>query len=545
MTPKQFVKAYRRYGSIKGVGRGLGVTYWEARKAYLEARRAHAIMPIRVGAKAREDKKEPLILPTFTQQPVEKPREMTVPREGVKRYLFTAAQNNTPVHAQFLTNLLAYAKQKNAELHVSRFSYHKAGLGASGDKATFDDPQPVENITWAKEVTPYLSDKRLIVAPGLQWCGEMNILPTAVRPLSGLEVYTGTDSGIFPHPKIAMESVPTAYHNEPKFNYTTGACTLHNYIQRKAGLKAQFHHCLGALLVEVDHKGHWWARQIHADADGSFYDLLSATSNGRVWPANRPLAITWGDIHVAELDRTVWEVSRDMGLTLVPEYQFFHDVISFSSQSHHDRQHPHTVYRKWITGGTKVRMEVSGASEFLTGAQIKDCRSVIIDSNHHHHIGRWLEEVNGLNDPSNTEFWIKLNLLVYQSIRQGHEPLYLQLALRAAAGVYAADPYTWLHEDESFLIGPEDCQIECGMHGDYGPNGSRGSALAFARMGHRANIGHTHSARIVDGVYQAGTCQRLPVDWTHGPSSWSHSHILTYANGRRTIITVKDGKWRA
>jgi hypothetical protein len=55
--------------------------------------------------------------------------------------------------------------------------------------------------------------------------------------------------------------------------YTTGACTLRNYINRKAGQVATFHHVFGALYVEVAEDGKWFVRQIMADDSGAFYDL--------------------------------------------------------------------------------------------------------------------------------------------------------------------------------------------------------------------------------------------------------------------------------
>lgn len=104
----------------------------------------------------------------------------------------------------------------------------------------------------------------------------------------------------------------------------------------------------------------------------------------------------------------------------------------------------------------------------------------------------------------------------------------------------------FLHEDDSYVICPDEHGgIECGQHGDLGPNGSRGNIKTFARLGRRTNIGHSHSAGICDGAYQAGTCGELSPDWTHGPSSWSHSHIVTYPNGKRAIITMWNGRWRA
>jgi hypothetical protein len=68
---------------------------------------------------------------------------------------------------------------------------------------------------------------------------------------------------------------------------------------------------------------------------------------------------------------------------------------------------------------------------------------------------------------------------------------------------------------------------------------------AFAKMGRRVNTAHTHSAGIQDHVYTAGTSSLLDMRWNKGPSSWSHSHIVTYPNGTRAIFTIWKGKWRA
>jgi hypothetical protein len=56
---------------------------------------------------------------------------------------------------------------------------------------------------------------------------------------------------------------------------TTGAVTMPNYIRKKAGIKATFHHVVGAVIVAVDSSGAFWCRHIQANSlkDGSFYDL--------------------------------------------------------------------------------------------------------------------------------------------------------------------------------------------------------------------------------------------------------------------------------
>ncbi|KKK55344.1 hypothetical protein LCGC14_3075480, partial [marine sediment metagenome] len=199
-------------------------------------------------------------------------RDIALPAAGkVRRYILTCAQNNTHLNEPVWRNLLALARHYDAAVMVSRFVYDKrTHSNMDKDKFAPGRADPSE-VSWAPEIVPYLCDERVELAPSLVFCGEMNILPTAVRPLSGIEAYTGRKSGIFPHVKVAMESVPSGKYEGTKINYTTGTVTQRNYIQRKAGLKADFHHVYGGLLVEVDGDGNWFARQLNADGEGTIY----------------------------------------------------------------------------------------------------------------------------------------------------------------------------------------------------------------------------------------------------------------------------------
>ena len=101
---------------------------------------------------------------------------------------------------------------------------------------------------------------------------------------------------------------------------------------------------------------------------------------------------------------------------------------------------------------------------------------------------------------------------------------------------YDLSKVKFLKEDESFILH----NIEFGMHGHYGANGSRGTPLAFARMGKRSVTGHTHSIIRIDGHMSSGMFGRLKQNYVHGLSSWSHSGVIVYHNGKRTHITFHD-----
>lgn len=475
-------------------------------------------------------------------------KKLALPRKGqVKRYIFTSAQNNTYIHEAFWQNLTAFAKHVGAVIHVSRFVYNKTAYASFNAKPTTKQSSDYDDTWYDDRLKPYFSDNALQVAPGLVWCGEMNILPTAVRPLSGFETYTGRNSGIFPHAKISLESIVAMAGEGTKFNYTTGAVTLHNYIQRKAGLKANFHHAFGALLVEVDSDGHWYCRHLNATSDGSFYDLTTFVSNGRIKKNQRVEAINWGDTHAVETDETVKSLAwGDGGMLdqLRPKYQLHHDLFSMRSRSHHEDKDCHARFRRHVDGEESVDGEAKHTAHFLNTTLRPFCETVVVDSNHDQHLTRWLRDGDFKRDPVNAQFYLEAQNRFYQAIAERDADFHLLEWVLRERG--ASKKVRFLRQDESFVICPEHGGgIECGMHGDLGPNGARGSLRGLVKLGRKFNVGHSHSAGIFDGGYQAGTSSRLRLDYVKGPSSHSHSHIVTYHNGKRAIVTMYAGKWRA
>lgn len=475
-----------------------------------------------------------------------------LPRKGhVKRYILTSAQNNTHVHAPVWDALLALAEYYDAQIMVGTFTYNHGAYGpASVKRGTCKQDQENKKLWYDPAVKPYIIDNRHLLANHLCWCGEMNILPTAVRPLTGFESYTGRSSGIFPHVKYAMESIATGRKENTKFNYTTGTVTQRNYIQKREGLKAEFHHCYGAVIVEVDGSGNWWLRQLNSTDDGTIYDLDIVVEDGVVYENDRIEAITWGDTHVLMLlDEQVNQCSQHMLDELRPKYQFIHDLMAGSITNHHSKKSLHQRFRNFARSGAwnDLRKEFLGCNDHVREMYRDFCETYIVDANHDRPwIERWLDSREGLDDPKNAIIWLKLNAALYEAMEK--DPFARDFhVLEYACRMLGLEKHmaTFLREDQSFMI--TDGKIECGMHGQLGPNGARGNPNNLSKMGRKANIGHMHKAGIYDGVYVAGVSCDIKSDvwYTRGPSSWSHSHIVTYPNGKRTIITVWDGKYRA
>ena len=561
---KRFAAAYNKHGTVRAAAKRLGLTVGKAaHKRYQRALAANLIEhPGRAGPGPARRTKEELKPVVGGQVRVTRTETLEQPARGrVQRYILTCAQNNTHLNRVVWDNLLALAAHYDARVMVSRFVYDKRGHRGM-DKDTFvgsrrGQANPSE-VTWDPELVPYLADERVTIASGLVWCGEMNILPTAVRPLSGMESYTGRKSAIFPHVKLAMGSVASGKHEATKFIYTTGTVTQRNYIQRKAGLKADFHHCYGGLLVEVDGDGNWFVRQLNADGNSVIHDLDLRVSGGKVTTGHWVEALNWGDIHQIQLDPSIkrinWEVPDSITRTLRPRYQFFHDTLSFVSRNHHEIKNPHEMFKKYVEGQQDVESEVRAVAQFLLGVdKTEPSRLIVVDSNHDNALEKWLREADFRVDPVNAVYYLRASLAKYEAMAREDKDFHLlEWGFRRAwlslstDGKKSLPNLRFLREDESYVI----CRdagggIECGMHGHLGPNGAQGGAVAFAKMGRKANVGHTHQAGIHDGVYTAGTSSLLDLGYNRGPSSWSHSHILTYANGKRAILTIWNGKWRA
>jgi transposase-like protein len=464
------------------------------------------------------------------------PRRLAPPEGGVARYILTTAQSNTKAHA-ILGNLEALAERYGAEIWIARIRYNHTAGQVGQEKV---DRAADESVWYDSRVEKYLVDERVEICPGLIWAGDMNIIPTAVNPLTGLDSFTGADSCVFPHPQIAMKSVATAPETPAKFNYTTGAVTLKRYIQRTAGKKAEFHHSYGALLVEVDPSGAWFARQINATDSGVIYDLDVKVDGGKITTGNRVEVFTPGDIHGRRLDpviqATVWGRGGLVD-TLRPRHQVLHDVLDFASRSHHNNFFDLVAAHYGAT--ESVEGEVKATAEALNSMIRPWCETVVAKGNHDEHLETWIMSADFRRDPINAEFYLTAAAAKVGAIRDKNTAFDLVEWVLVRAGL--SPSIRFLSRRARLKI----AGIRHDQHGDKGPNGARGSVVNIARTGEKSNIGHSHSAQITHGCYQAGTFSILDMGYNTGPSSWSQSAIVTYANGKRAVLTLRAGKWRA
>jgi hypothetical protein len=350
-----------------------------------------------------------------------------------------------------------------------------------------------------------------------------------------------------------MRSIATMPDKPVKRIYTTGACTLMNYLQKKLGIKAEHHHRYAFLLVEVDAKGNWWVRQVAARKNGkTIQDLNVLVEDGIVVSTDAHVeAITWGDLHATNSQPEIVEGSQAMLDTLHPKYQFLHDVfegVSFSRHSIKNAPLPHETFHRWLRGLHRVDEELKQTKAVLERYLRPWCKTVAPDANHDAPwLQNWLTKFDYRVDPANAELFLRMQSFMYAEIRKNvtapKNVNLMRYMFEKEAGLKPG-AVKFLLPDESFTVG----EIELGCHGHLGANGAFGSPQNLAKIGKKATTAHTHSACIIHGLYVAGTSSKLTKDWNYtiGPSSWGWSHVVQYGNGQRSVVTMdKDGKWRA
>lgn len=455
--------------------------------------------------------------------------------DKVQRFIVTSAQNNVHIHEQFFANLEALGAFLDAPILIGYTLYDRTGYKG----IVKGDAQISKEDLWFDERTEkYAINKRVKLARRLAFCGELDILATAKDPLSGLEAYCGRSSVLVPHNKFAFRCVESRKHQMPKEMFTTGSVTPRKFIQRKAGQLAQFHHVLGALLVEVLPTGHWHIHHLNAEDDGSFYWLDTHVVDGTVWENEDGIdGMILGDIHIEKKDDVALELTLDALREFKPKHVVLHDLIDFRSRNHHNRNDP--IFKiKMLQEQVTIRDEIKQARDLICRVHHASNGDVVVArGNHDLALDRWLKETDWRDDPVNALFYLSLAYKMVNAAYGDCEFNALESAIAEAGGA----PARFLELDESFEIKG----IECGMHGHVGPNGARGNPKQFKRLGFKSFTAHTHSPSIFDGAYTVGVTGSLDMEYNIGPSKWLQCHGIIYPNGKRAFLFLKNGQYRA
>lgn len=433
-------------------------------------------------------------------------------------FIFSWAQNATPVHKGFFKNLLAYSEYHKAGLHIIAGRY-------KNPTSVFTD---AKNEEWVDEVMPYLDANRHNIHKHLQILSDVKISPTASTPLSSLEGITGLESCIVGHPRMHLKSLPILPDYPNKLLLSTGACTLENYTDSKSGKKGEFHHHLGCIIVELD-GDHYHIRQITADDNGDFYDLFYRVKDGVVYKNKEGCEVAvLGDLHIRQMDVDAEKASFKLLEKLKPRFTVIHDIFDGNSISHHNKKDPFVLLELEEKGLDVVEEEIQ---EMINWVDLrKEFNLVIPAANHNDWLDQWL----------NTTDWRK----------ERNKKAYLKYANIKASGFAKKgiiahildnefDEITTLDYNSSFRV--KDWELA--LHYDKGTNGSRGSATQFKKLNTKSIGAHGHSPFRYDGSFAVGTLTKMDMGYNKGLSSWMQSNVLVYPDGKAQHVHFINGKF--
>lgn len=446
-----------------------------------------------------------------------------------KRFIISYAQNATKIHKQFFHNIKSYAKFIDADIHIIAGRY-KNPTSIWGENNETDE-------WWDSEVVPYLDANRHDVHKYLSILSDIKIQPTAVNPMTGMQGVSGVNSCVFGSPRVHLEMIPVLEGNKPKMMLTTGAVTVKNYTDSKAGKKAEFHHTFAFVIVEINDNDSFYIRQVTAnDSDGSFNDLYYNVTDSKVTRINNIEGIVLGDLHSGHHDDRVIDKTLSLMDKLTPKHVVLHDVFDGDSISHHQMKNPFLQYGKEVHGLNDLSLEINNMMDLL--GKFSRFKNVLITrSNHDDFLDRWLKNEDWKKQPTFK-----------------NAPLYMEMSSRllrqyskSIDNVKGVIPelinerypnYITLGRSSSYKIKG----FEVGQHGDIGSNGSRGSLEQFRKLNTKIIVGHYHTPGRKDGSISVGTSTKLRVGYNIGPSSWLQSHVIIHKDGRAQHVHFIEDK---
>lgn len=459
--------------------------------------------------------------------------------KNAKTLFIVAAQNATPVHAEWWRVIQQLCAHRSAELVVLPIRYKNPTSAWMGSQENAEH--------WATECKPFLTNVRHVLNDNLTLLGDIKIQPTAADPLTGFEAVSGASSAIVAHTKIQTRTIATPQNRMAKALMTSGCCTVENYSDTRAGRVGQFHHSLSGVLVEIVNRRRFHMRRIHFDTR-----TKSATDSARAEryyadrteTAPRALALITGDWHDPFTSPQVVKATFGAGGMVEvarPRHVVYHDSTDGYPVNPHHAKNPFNRIAKRFGGLDSVRASLESLRDFIAGHTVKDTQNVIVTSNHDDFLTRYIINADWRDDPTNAEWYLETALHMVRNTKLTSRGTEYPNAFAYWMRSYNLPQTRVLDEDESFMLGGH----ELALHGNKGPNGARGSIRNLRRIGVKTITGHPHSPGEDEGCTQVGTSTGLRLEYNSGPSSWMQAHCFLNDDQKRQLAFIIDGRYKA
>lgn len=448
-----------------------------------------------------------------------------------ERYLVTGAQSYARPNEALLDSMNNYVAQKAGRLIVLPM----IGNSASQD---WDQLDPVFQDVDVEYGERKLSDNLQIA--------QFNVRPYQIDPVTGLSRFAqrGTTQ-VFASPKQRMKAIPHSVRKHPKFLVTTGAVTRPNYAttedvsaeRRRLGNIAQRDHVFGGLVVEVADSNTFYMRHVTSNGTGSFIDLGVKYQGGEVIEEQRCEALVLGDYHCGRTDPQVLEATYGMIRDLRPKRLVVHDFFDGHSISHWVDKEPITqgILQRDDLGHGSLEAELRQCyNEICALADMAD-EVVVVMSNHHEFLWRWLNDGRFMKDTKNMRFAFKL--ASYMAEKDQNDPV--EHGLRMIGK---------LPRNIKFLKRTDDYKVrgyQLSAHGDKGPGMGYGSLTGKENDYGKSISGHVHTNERLRDTHTVGTMLPMDMYYMRGhPHRWTNGHAAIYQNGAVQHLMIIRGKYK-
>lgn len=430
------------------------------------------------------------------------------------RYIISSAQNASHVHLEFLKNIKEYAKFIDAEIGIIATRY-------KNPTSYFKEGEDV----WDEAVQPYLTANKQFLHKNLLLLANLKVQATSPNPTNGIELFGDHASVIVGAPRIEMRTVPVLPDQIQKFLYSTGSVTIPNFTDSVAGGKAEAHHSYGFIVVEIEDENTVHIRNVSADSNGNFNDLIYRVEDGKVSTEDVDCFV-WGDSHFAQKDDRVTNGFRKVCENLHIKTSILHDVWDSESINVHNIHNKVIQHELMVSGKNNLKKELKQMYKELKWFEENMETTVVVASNHDDMLDRSLTQTTWEDNLVNAEIFLKM-LRIKLSLRapKGLIPYFINKKFKNVHALGVNDSYV-LHG------------VELALHGHKGPNGSRGNIQSFSRLSQKTIIGHSHSPGIRWGCYQVGLSCKMDHGYNQGLSSWAYAGCTLNKHGKRQIIVL-------
>lgn len=446
--------------------------------------------------------------------------------------IVVAAQNNTELKPEAWQAVQRLSTELSAQIVVMPNHYNKTAFSAAKES---------QREYFAEPLRPYLLDRDVLIFDGL-----VKLAPSAAGLVTdklpvnaAAQVNSGERFTIAPHPKQQMRTLVRMLDQPIRQAWTTGTVTGYNYTRSRAGGVAQADHAFGCLVVFRTHGGGVQCTNVRFSADGSYAVAMAdeaVTAYAGPDDTAKPVVVL-GDLHCEMKDHGIYARTIDLLCQLDPSVVVLHDVIHFSTMSHHNRNNSAHLYR---TKDQTVRDDLAEVIYQLT--EIAECCETVYlcESNHNSAVDHWLNDQGFKPDssPQNAKLYHLLKYLVCEAIdHDDQRPAWVHALINADLTGLPALP-------ENVIFGQMDKPyvvygFDYSQHGHKGNNGAMASHVGLSRAGLSLITGHTHSPAITARCLTVGVSAKLDQGYNRGGgSSWCNSHAIVWPNGEAQIVNL-------